>query len=440
MTNTTTTIGPQTIDKQLPKGWQETIMQELVDITSSKRIFHSDYLDNGVPFYRSKEIIEKQAGNDISTDLHISEEKFNEIHNKFGSPIAGDVLLTSVGTLGIPYVVKNGERFYFKDGNLTWFRNFSSLDSTFFYYWILSPAGKESLNSITIGSTQSALTIDGLKSMTINLPPLPTQRRIAEILSCLDCKINLLRKQNKTLEATAQTLFKRWFVEFNFPNDNSEPYKESGGKMVESKLGMVPKMWKAEPLEKILDLQGGFVHDTKASGKPVSKIAKMGVVDGRNWFNHNSVIDYSEPIDNKYKLREDDLIVCTRDVTRDKVVIGNVAIIPSDLALKNLYAGSNTWIIKTKYNSYWLFLLLRDGKFRSHIIQSSKGSTIVMITRDAFLKCNNVLPDEEILDAFIEKIKPIFLKIKKNHSQIQTLTNLRDTLLPRLINGEITVQ
>jgi len=88
---------------------QTVLLGDVVDISSSKRIFYSEYTDEGVPFYRSKEIIEKAAGNPVSTPLHISNERFIEISEKFGAPKAGDILLTSVGTLGIPYLVQEDD-------------------------------------------------------------------------------------------------------------------------------------------------------------------------------------------------------------------------------------------------------------------------------------------------------------------------------------------
>ena len=91
--------------------WREVKLGEVVDIGSSKRIFYKEYVDEGIPFYRSKEIIEKYNGRKVSTELHISKDRFIEIKNKFGAPRGGDILLTSVGTLGIPYIVKIGEEF-----------------------------------------------------------------------------------------------------------------------------------------------------------------------------------------------------------------------------------------------------------------------------------------------------------------------------------------
>ena len=182
--------------------WPKKRMDQLCEITSSKRIFAADYVSEGVPFYRGREITEKYKGNlDVSTELFITEEKFLEIERKFGAPKQGDLLLTSVGTLGSVYVVKPGDRFYFKDGNLTWFRYFNELNSQFLYYWIGSPQGKAELQKCMIGSSQSAYTIVLLKSMEIELPPRPIQERVAGILSAYDELIQNNQQRIKILEA-----------------------------------------------------------------------------------------------------------------------------------------------------------------------------------------------------------------------------------------------
>lgn len=180
------------------KEWKEYKIGDLCKITSSRRIFAIEYKDFGVPFYRGKEIIEKQKGNKISTELFISQERYDEIKAKHGVPQKGDMLLTSVGTLGIPYVVQD-EVFYFKDGNLTWFSDFNNLDSRFLYYWFLSPIGKDNIDSKAIGSTQKALTIDTLLRFEISLPPLEEQKKIANILGTIDDQIEINRRINDNL-------------------------------------------------------------------------------------------------------------------------------------------------------------------------------------------------------------------------------------------------
>lgn len=165
--------GGEMVDSELgmiPKGWEVRTIGDLCEIGSSKRIFMKEYVDSGITFFRGKEIIEKSKGNSVSTELFITEARFNELKDKFGVPAKNDILLTSVGTLGIAYLVGE-EEFYFKDGNLTWFKNFK--DEVYRYYiyqWLISSEGKKSIDAITIGSTQKALTINALKGIKLVLP------------------------------------------------------------------------------------------------------------------------------------------------------------------------------------------------------------------------------------------------------------------------------
>ena len=154
--------------------WKECRLEEFADITSAKRIFYSEYVPKGVPFYRSKEVIDKYNKREVVTELFISERRFDEIKSKFGAPEKDDILLTSVGTLGIPYLVTENDRFYFKDGNLTWFRKIDNkiVNIKYFYIWLQSIIGKQRLDEVSIGSTQQALTISGLKGIKISLPSL----------------------------------------------------------------------------------------------------------------------------------------------------------------------------------------------------------------------------------------------------------------------------
>jgi len=196
-------------------NWKECRLGEVAEITSSKRIYYSEYVANGVPFFRSKEIIERFNKQNTSTELFIKRERYEEIKLKFGAPQEGDMLLTSVGTLGIPYLVRKEDEFYFKDGNLTWFRNIDikAIDRRFLYFWITSVVGQQKLYEASIGSTQPALTIVGLKNIDILLPSFPEQRAIAGVLGSLDDKIDLLHRQNKTLKGMAEALWRKMFVE-----------------------------------------------------------------------------------------------------------------------------------------------------------------------------------------------------------------------------------
>lgn len=218
--------------------WPNKRLETLCDVTSSKRIYAKELVPAGVPFYKSREIIEKVNGQtEHGNPLFISEDRFQKILKQTGAPIKGDVLLTSRGTLGVPYIVNDTDRFHFADGNLTWFRNFNQLDSQYLKYFFLSPTGKAELAKCVIGAAQSAYTLAALKKVEIPLPPLLEQRRIAGILSAYDELIENSQRRIQILETIARNLYREWFVHFRFPGH--EKTKVTNG---------LPEGWKMLPI------------------------------------------------------------------------------------------------------------------------------------------------------------------------------------------------
>ncbi len=157
--------------------WEMVELGKIADITSSKRIFQDEYVSEGIPFYRTKEIVELSKGSDISLELFISRDRYNEIKEKFDYPKKGEILLSAVGTIGVSWVIVDDREFYFKDGNLIWIKNIKdampeyikmALDHTFIF----------ELSRMTFGAAYSALTIVKLKEMKIPMPSIKKQRQI----------------------------------------------------------------------------------------------------------------------------------------------------------------------------------------------------------------------------------------------------------------------
>ena len=142
---------------------------EICTLASSKRVFANDYAACGVPFYRGKEITLKQSGQPITEPLFIETSHFEDIKNKYGVPMKGDILITAVGTIGNSYLVQN-EEFYFKDGNIIWLKNFSHGLNYYVYDFMQTSIFKQLLKGICIGSTQTALTIVALSKLLIKIP------------------------------------------------------------------------------------------------------------------------------------------------------------------------------------------------------------------------------------------------------------------------------
>lgn len=191
----------------IPEGWEVKRLGEVTDIGSSKRIFLNEYVEFGVPFYRGKEITELRTTNRISTELFITPEKFAEIKTKFGAPKEGDILITSVGTIGNCYLVRKGNTFYFKDGNITWIKAYTGyLKSSFIYQYLISKETQNQIKSSTIGSTQQALTIQALKNLKICVPPERVVGEISERLNVINKIIETNIEEKSTLIEIRDTL------------------------------------------------------------------------------------------------------------------------------------------------------------------------------------------------------------------------------------------
>jgi len=423
------------MQNQIPNNWQKVKLGKVVDITSSKRIFAREYLKEGIPFYRGKEIIEKFNGNKISLDLFISQKKYDEIKVKFGVPQSGDMLLTSVGTLGVPYLVDQNEKFYFKDGNLTWFRKHNGIDSKFLFYWILSSLGKEQLMKHTIGSSQQALTIDGLKNIDIFLPKIDEQKRIISILSSFDDKIELNNKINKTLEEMANTIFKEWFIKFRFPGWEKTEF-------IDSELGKIPIGWEVIKLEKILKLKHGYAFKGNKfiNEKTNNIVVRMGNFQENSGLQFLNNTVYLKNIDsqNKYLLNPGDIVMILSDITREGRLIGNVGIIPDDG--KNYFLNQRVAKIETdkKYILY-LLNLFTSKEFHQHCLSRADSATVLNLKNEHIHDYEIALPENNIFKRFDELIEPIINKKEHIKYENQKLSLMRDLLLPKLMKGRIRI-
>ena len=156
------------LGKWIPEGWTEITLNDVANVSSAKRVFAKEYKTEGVPFYRGKEISLLSKGSAIQSDVFISKERFEELKNISGAPVSGDIILTSVGTIGNTYLVKSSDEFYFKDGNLTWFSNYKTeIKGDYLMTWFNSKEAHDAIKNITIGSTQQAITITSISGIKI---------------------------------------------------------------------------------------------------------------------------------------------------------------------------------------------------------------------------------------------------------------------------------
>lgn len=195
-----------------PKEWKLKELGEVCEITSSKRIYKSDYVSDGIPFYKIKEIILKSKNIKPKKIEYISTNTFENFASKFGYPKEGDILATAVGaTIGYFYLVDN-EKFYFKDGNLIWLRNYKiDINKKFLIYLFRTEEFINKILEVSKGAAQNALTIVKLKLLTIYLPPLELQNKFATIIEKIEEQKALYEKELKLLENNFDSLLDESF-------------------------------------------------------------------------------------------------------------------------------------------------------------------------------------------------------------------------------------
>lgn len=421
-------------------------LEELCNISSSKRIYRKEYQQKGIPFYRGKEIIQKANNIPISDKLYISKEKYNEIKQKYGVPHKGDILLTAVGTIGISYLVKD-ERFYFKDGNLIWIKDFDKkIDNEYLFIYLNSLEFKNELEKIAIGSTQRAITIIELKKIKINIPSIEIQKKMVKIYKGLDEKIQLNNQINDNLQEIINTIFKSWFIDFEFPNIAGHHYKSSKGKMIDSKLGKIPKNWKVIELDNIIDFSNGYSIDSKKmldkEEKNTYKVFKMGNIKPLGGINKDKTKSWLSKENckglEKYISKKGDILMCMTDMKNsDTPLLGHTALIDKD---NEYIINQRVGILRCKkelVNYPFVYTLTNMDFFVKDIRSRANSGVQVNLSTKGICETSLVFPNKKILDEFNNITEPMYEKMFKNNDENEVLTQIRDTLLPKLMKGEI---
>lgn len=210
----------------MKKGWEIKLMSELFDITSSKRVFKADWKRKGVPFYRAREIVKLAENGTVNNELFISEDMYKEYSSKYGIPREGDIMITGVGTIGICYLVKHNDKFYFKDGNIIWLKKKSTVNSRFVEYAYKSDYLKKQVTDNSMGATVGTYTIISAKQTKIPLPPLPEQKRIVKILDKAFASIEKAKENAEKNLKNSRELFDSYLESiYHNPNNKWEKKK-----------------------------------------------------------------------------------------------------------------------------------------------------------------------------------------------------------------------
>ena len=404
-------------------GWEETTLASVIELVGggTPRTTVSEYWDGKIPWLSVVDFNEDRRWVD-RTEKSITELGLKNSSTKLLDK--GDLILSARGTVGALAQLKRPMAF---NQSCYGIKATEKSDINFLYYLLKFSLRKIEKN--VHGSVFDTITRSTFNQIDISLPPLNEQGSIVAVLSSLDDKIELLRKQNQTLEALAQGLFKEWFVDFNFPNEQGKPYKKSGGKIVESETGEIPEQWQIKSLSDIADFLNGialqkFPPENEKEYLPVIKIRelKAGISEQTDKASIN--------IDKKYIIKNGDILFSWS---------GSLELV----VWCNGKGALNQHLFKVTSENYprWFFfywILHHLQGFRQ--IASAKATTMGHIQRHHLSDALVLVPDANALQKLNDIMSPIFQKTIYNNFQIQTLSTLRDALLPRLMRGEIQVK
>ncbi|MFT7072636.1 MAG: type I restriction enzyme S subunit [Patiriisocius sp.] len=392
-------------------NWKEYKVEDIcIKVTSggTPNTRKDEYYGGNIPWVRTQEVNFNRL---YETDIKITEEGLNNSSAKW---IPKDSIIIAMYGATAGKVAINKIPVTTNQACCNLIVDEKEADYRFIYYNILSRFS--SIANMAIGGAQQNLNAGMIKNLAIKLPNLPTQTAIAEILSSLDDKIELNNKINQELENLAQTLFKQWFIDFEFPANLVDPalsgdegYKSSGGEMVDSELGEIPKGWEVALLSDLLTVKYGKDHKHLADGSfPL--------------YGSGGIMRFVE-----------------------KPLYSNESIlIPRKGTLSNLfYVVEPFWSVDTMFYTIihnpifgkYLFLLIKGLNLASMNV----GSAVPSMTTKVLNEIKIIKPSDKVIFGFDNQVSLFFEQLNHNISENQELTNLRDTLLPKLISGKLEV-
>lgn len=425
-------------------NWKKCKLSDVADVRDGTHDSPKEVSVGGFPLVTSRHISNGRV--DLRDTYNISEKDFNAI-NLRSKVDGGDILISMIGTVGQIAYVAADPRYAIKNVGLIKPNKWEN--SKYIFYYLKSPTAQEDIVSRLKGTTQQYLSLGELRNFPITLPPLDEQKRIAEILGSLDDKIELLQKQNKTLEDMAKALFKSWFVDFDVARAKQkglpkadivreyhltdELYDLFPSSFADSPLGPIPSGWEVKPLGAICQLALG--------GTPSRTNLKYWEKGSIPWINSGKVNDFRIITPSEYITEAGYNSSATKLLPIHTTVVAITGATLGQVSFTEIECCANQSVVGILENEklaseyIYLFILFNLDK----LLAKQTGGAQQHINKNDIATLMCLVPSEKILEQYKQKQKPLFDKIHNNMVQIQTLTELRNTLLPPLISGKIRV-
>ncbi len=404
-------------------------LSELAEIQTGpfgSQLHKEDYVVNGTPI-----VTVEHLGNRKFTEQNLPcvSDKDKERLKKYMLK-TGDIVFSRVGSVDrCSYVSAEYEGWMFS-GRCLRVRPCEILNSEYLYYFFSLKETKQFVRNIATGATMPSINTKFMGEVPIRVPSMEAQNKIASILWMIDDKIELNEKINNNLEQQAQLLFKSWFVDF-------EPFN-----------GTMPSDWEVVPFEKIVDFQNGYAFKSKELlNEPSSdcyQVFKQGhIARGGGFIPDGTKSWYPKKLASKlerFVLKKGDILMAMTDMKNNVAILGNTAIMPID----NEYIV-NQRVGHLRVNGYkgitypFIYLLTNSTDFLIDLRSRANSGVQVNLSSAEIKASQTVLPSEKVNTAFSEITFPMFEAIISNQLENQRLAQLRDTLLPKLMSGELDV-
>lgn len=408
-------------------GFETIRLEEICEVKGGKRLPKGESLmaeKNKHPYLRIVDFVD--GGIDDSNLMFVPDSIFEKI--KRYTIDKGHIFLSIVGTIGVCGVVpdhldgasltENAVKIYPKKD--------VSLNSLFLMYYLISPVGQHQIKIRTVGSTQPKLAITRIKDIPVPMLDIKIQNQIVNVIHSFTEKIESNNNIIYNLEQLAQTLFKRWFVDFEFPNENVEPYKLSGGEMVESELGMIPEGWNPGKLSDIATLIMGQspkseTYNEDCIGTPL--------INGASDFKKDRINPLKYTTDPKRVSQKGDFLFGVR------ATVGNVTYVDKEYAL-----GRGVGVARANIDEYHEILYFQLINGIDYLKSTATGSVYISFTKNDIEGMRLVIPHSDMVKKFHLHTRDLFEQKKLLIKQNDALAILRDTLLPKLLSGEIEIE
>ena len=404
----------------LPEGWELVKFDDLFNITSSKRVHKKDWVSEGVPFYRAREIVKISNNGFVDNELFITKKMFDEFNEKYGSPEEDDILVTGVGTLGICYIVKPNDKFYFKDGNIIWFKKKVEVESRYIEYGFQSDYIRNQVYSGG-GSTVATYTIIRAKNTTIPLPSLEEQKRIVAKIDTLFAKIDKAISLTEESLKQAKSLLPSVLKEVFETMDGVEKYLPNLTKEGRYSIKRGPF---GSSLKKQFFVPSGYkVYEQKHAIKNDFEI-------GEYFVNEEKFFELKA-----FELKPRDIIISCSG-TIGKIAVAPHNIIPGIINQALLKISLNEDEIEIPFFTYWFNNYVNNGSL------STKGAAIKNIVsvkelKTIPIKVPNLNKQKEICDKLDRYLQLSNQTQSKLEGQLAYLKQLKSSILSKAFKGEL---